>query len=369
MNNQSNITLSRSNLAYNLAAIRKLVGKNDTLCACIKANAYGHGLYQVLPELLNNKLDWFAVHTINEAAKVRDISSSINIIILGPINKKKDYIAAYKLRARFFIYNLEQLNAYSNFIKTKKQHKHPVHLKINTGLNRLGINEDEIKTALKLIKVNDINLEGIATHFATADVEPNNTKYKQQLALWQNIAKQITSQMDIKYVHAANSSTILKGLGPEVGVMHRPGMAIYGLSPVVSQRKALKPILRWEAEIVHINTIQKGETVSYGATWRARRKTTLAVIPIGYYDGLDRGLSNCGQVLINNTLCPIIGRICMDMTMIDITDLKQTVKVGQAITIIDDNQVSAYNLASMIDTIPYEVLARLNPISINRSFN
>lgn len=361
--NQSNIYLSKANLAHNLAYLRSKVAASDTLCVCVKANAYGHGLQLIATELMALNVDWLAIHTLNEGATLRNAGFTNNILVLGPLVEPKHWQAAHKLTARFFIYSLEQLKRYIDWQTDASQ---PLHLKINTGLNRLGFTLEQLPEALALIKNNRLNLEGVATHFATADREPDDPLFNRQMDVWQQAVTTVNESTTITYVHAANSSTVLKGLGPNVGTMHRPGMAVYGYSPVVSQRDQLKPVLTWKAPVVHTATVKPGETVSYGATWEAKRPSTIAILSVGYYDGLDRKLSNTGHVIINGERCPIVGRVCMDMTMIDTTDCAKPVTIGDEATLIDATTITAYDLAEQIDTIPYEVLARLNPISINR---
>lgn len=355
------IEISRKNLLSNLSGFKKLVGKNVKVACVIKANAYGHGLLEVA-SILKDKADMFAVDSLQEAMTLKASGVKKEILILGyiPIS---DLENAIQNGFSFVLYNFESLQKIFS-LSVKKVAK--VHLKIETGLNRQGIKISDLKKFVDIIKDNldKLKIEGIYTHFANIEgtLDPSFTKL-QIASLKKTLGILKTNGLSPKYTHiAATAATILY---PETHFnLVRVGIGLYGLLPSRETRIIdLKPVLSWKSIVAQTKTIKKGETVSYGRTWTASKDSKIAVIPVGYSDGFDRKLSNVGKVLIKGKYAPVIGRVAMDMFMVDISEIggvsleDEVVIIGQ----MGKLSISVEEIAEKVGTIQYEIVARINP--------
>lgn len=356
------VEISRANLLHNLRATQSLLGKKTKIVAIVKADAYGHGLGEVAKILGGEKGIYLGVDSIDEARALKMFGVKQPIIILGYISPTRRLEA---MQNNFHI-SLYSVSVVSNIVSLLKAHpkiKPHLHIKIETGTNRLGIPLREL-AKIKLFPP----IEGLYTHFA--DIE--NTRsvfYKDQLhefkkALW--ILKQ--RGIVLSFIHTAASAALLMHLETRLSLA-RLGVSLYGLWPssdvqhLMLNKIKLRPVLQWKTRIAQIKEIQKGETVGYDRTWRAKKKTRIAILPVGYYDGYDRGLSNCGEVLIKGNRAKVIGRICMNMIMIDITGIgakenDEAVLLG----VSGKEKITAEDIAKKIGTINYEIVSRINPL-------
>ena len=364
------VEVSKSALLHNVQVFRKSIGKNVKLAAVVKANAYGHDLAKIIP-ILKNKVDVFAVDNIDEALIVRSIDSSTPVLILGYTTLANIQIPIEN-DISFVVSNLETLRKIVS-LKLKKPAK--VHLKIETGLNRQGVKRKDISEFLRFIKIhkNQIILEGIYTHFANIEDTLDPSFAMEQLSEFKKALKIVKLEgFDPPLIHAAASAGTL--LYPDTHFsMVRVGFGIYGwwmsietrVSILAQKRNIiLKPVLTWKSLIAQIKQIEVGESVGYGQTWFAARKTKVAVIPVGYSDGYDRKLSNIGRVIINGHYANVIGRVAMNMIMIDVTDIPG-VRLEDEVALLgnkDGLKVSADEWAKKIGTINYEVVSRINPL-------
>ncbi len=367
--NKSWIEISKKALFHNINVFRKAVGKKVKIAAVIKANAYGHGLPE-MTNLLKGHVDILAVDNIEEALIIREIDKQVSILVLGYIPLSEIYLAIDN-EISFVVYNIETLE---QIVALKNKKLANVHLKIETGLNRQGVRKDNLKKIVTYIikNKNNIYLEGISTHFANIEDTLDSSYFKKQLTEFKD-ALAYVKKLGLKppMIHTAASAGTL--LYPETHFsMVRIGFGMYGwwMSTetrvmLMAQKKnlILKPVMTWKSIIAQIKEIDVGEAVGYGLTWFASRKTKIAIIPIGYSDGYDRKLSNIGRVIVNGKYAPVIGRVAMNMIVIDITDVGN-VRLEDEVALLgnmDGLKISADEIAKKIGTINYEVISRINP--------
>ena len=358
------IELSRSAFHHNLVVLKSQIG-NAELMPCIKANAYGHGLSLLAAALQKTAVDWVCVHSATEATAVRQAGYTKKILVLGPV-AVDDIPPIISASARFFLTSLDQLTAVYAALPADTKAM-PVHIKIDTGLHRLGFQNKELPELLDWLPSHPLFVvEGLATHFATADQRPDRALFDRQIERFQQARVLVEEQYPDILCHVANSSTTL--LEPSLHLFGtRTGLSIYGYIPnpaiPLPIPIQLQPVLQWKTRISSLTDVPEGETVGYGATWQATQPSRVAVLPIGYYDGLPRAASNTAQMIIRGQRAPIAGRVCMNMCMVDVTHIPGCA-VGDVVTIIgcDGNEaIWADEFAAAAQTTAYEALARLHP--------
>ena len=329
----------------------------------LKADAYGHGALQIAEALAEMQVRRFGVASPAEGIALRKHAFRHQILILGPLFPEQlPQIIAHRLTP---VISSPDLLPPLVQILSGQQEPYPVHIKIDTGMGRLGLAPDAVvdlvgSPAFK----GPLKVEGLMTHLADADNE-NEDYTKEQLAVLQSTLDRFESAgIKIPFVHAANSAAVIGHPSSHL-TMVRPGLALYGYAPAqrLCHRLDLKPVLTWKTKIAQVRTIQPGGSVSYARAYRATRPTTVAVLPIGYADGYSRALSNRGAVLIKGQRAPVVGRVCMDMTMVDVTHIP-SVRAGDAVTVIGSDgtgRITAQDLADWLNTIPYEILCAIGP--------
>lgn len=342
------IEISSQNLIYNLQQFRKKIGPKVKLMAVVKANAYGHGIKQVSQIAAKNGADWLGVNNLEEGLQIRQLDIKLPVLILGYVP-----LAALKTAAKnnlsLVVYNRETAKNLPAGAK--------VHFKIETGTNRQGIRPENARDFAKFCQKRGLKIEGIYTHFANIEDTTDYSFVMEQLEKF----KKIKIKAPLRHT-ACTAATILF---PQTFFnMVRVGIGLYGLLPSGEIEFQLKPVLTWKTKIAQVKIVPKGETVSYGRTWQASRRSKVAVLPIGYYDGYDRKLSNCGRVLIHGQFAPVVGRVCMNMTMVDVTDITDVELENEVVLIGKQgkNEIAAEELAQKIGTINYEVVSRINPL-------
>ncbi|MCH7878886.1 MAG: alanine racemase [candidate division Zixibacteria bacterium] len=375
------IELDKQALWHNVSFLRSLsaIVTDDSnsstplLCAAIKANAYGHGLREITSLLKKQQVEYIAVHSLAEAAEARKAGWTERILCVGYI-QRADSEQALGLNVEPTIYNLENLRAWAA-AADKQKTTALVHLKIETGANRQGISPDELTAFVQeLAGLPQIILRGVSTHFANIEDTTDRGFARLQLKRFRRaLAALEQNGLKPELRHCASSAAHL--VFPETRFdMIRCGIALYGhwpsketfLSfqhryPKLNGAGRLQPVLSLKCRIAQIKTIKKGDAVGYGLTFRAERKLKAAVLPVGYSDGLDRKLSNIGHALIGGQRVRIIGRVTMNNTVVDVTEVRD-VHIEQTATLIGvdgDEKIRAEDIASLIGTIQYEVLARL----------
>ena len=342
--------IKTKNLEKNYSLLIDKYGQNKKIIAIVKANAYGHGAKEISNFLKSKKISYLGVANLDEALELKKNGSNAKILIMGSITND-EIVKAIKLKIEFTIYDFSQIK----FLDKLKNIKINFHLKIDTGMNRLGLSKNEIAQAAKIFYKNkNFIMKGIYTHFAEADKKKSAFTKKQILTFKLCVEFFKKSISSIDFIHASNSSGIINYEDDFFNTI-RPGLFIYGLS----NEKNLKPVMSLMTKVIKIRELNKGDSVSYGRTYIAKRKMKIAVIPLGYADGLPRSLSNKGYLFCKGNKCKIIGRVCMDLTMIDVTNVKN-IRIGSNITIFDDKNQTAIDIAKIIQTIPYEVVCGIS---------
>jgi len=323
------IEISKKALLGNLRLIKKTIPKTTKIMAMVKANAYGHGLDIVAPVLAPH-IDFFGVNTIDEALKINHLKN--HILITSPISPS-NFSIAQKHHFSLCVPSLDYLNKLINY-------KLPIHLKINTGMNRLGISLVELLSALDTLKHSKLIPEGIYTHFHSSDTNPKSTL--SQLDQFNQAVFQAKYNFPKILAHCANSSAIFNY--PQTHLdMVRPGLALY------------TNVLSLYCRTIQTRKISSSDTVGYSATYKSTKDGLMSVLPIGYSDGYDRKLSNNGRVWSGGSYFPIIGRISMNFTTIKAPNITSPIElIGSHIT--------AEEIANLTGTINYEILSRLSPL-------
>lgn len=349
------IRVSAEALRHNLLHYRALF-PGQAICPVLKANAYGHGLVEVARVLDPLKPEFFVVDSLYEAYKLESAGIKSMILVLG-------YTLPENLEGRRFPFHFAVSDLESARVLAAQGNS--VHLKIETGMNRMGFAVKELETVLPIFKEMGLKIEGVLTHLADADNEASDAYTQHQVALFKEAVRVVREVgFDPEWIHAGQSAGAFK-VGA-VGNMVRVGLGMYGISPfeatdsVVGALSALRPVMEWVSTVVGIRPIKQGDRVGYNGTFVAERDSTLAVVPMGYYEGFPRALSSKGIMEIRGELCPVVGRVCMNYTMIDVSDVPG-VNVGDEVTVYSaggsNGVVSAARLAN---TIPYELMVRLS---------
>ena len=362
------IELSQENLIHNIEVIRSFCGRKTSLSALLKANAYGHGIEPMAELFSKAGIDCFSVHSFDEALRVKATGFSKKIILIGPQTEEQMKMSILK-GFEVILYNFESVEFLKSFSKTCKK---PIklHVKIETGTYRQGIPLKDLPRFIQeLKKIKNLCLKGISSHFANIEDTSDTTYYKHQMDLFnQAHALFIKEGLVPEERHIACSAAVL--LYPETLMERaRPGIALYGylsspeLAFALKLPKPLKPVLSWKTRIAQIKTVAQNEGVGYGLTYKTTRETRLGILPVGYYDGFDRRFSNLAYVLVHGKRAPIRGRICMNLCMVDLTDIPEASLMDEVILIGTSGKeiLTADQLASWSNTISYEILARLNP--------
>jgi alanine racemase len=364
------VEIDASAIGRNLEAFRSVVNAGTALMAVVKANAYGHHIEVVAP-IAARYADWLGVNNLEEALAVKELGISRPVAILGHTELDRlDYVVSGEFRQ--VVYREDVAAALSASAKNRGTTAR-VHLKVETGTHRQGIAVDALANfASKVLELPNLEIEGIYTHFANIEDTLDPTfaqfqidEFRRALAIVEGAGAHPS------WIHASATSGAL--LYPETGFnMIRVGIGTYGIWPSRETQLAarergrllsLTPALSWKTRIAQIKAIKPGEFVGYGLTYQASHPMKIAILPIGYYDGYDRRLSNCGRVLAGGRAVPVIGRVMMNMIAIDVTDVE--VKLDDEVVLIGrqgNAEIRVEELAEKSGTIAYEVLARINPL-------
>lgn len=351
------VLISANNLIHNLREYQRQYPKLS-FAPVLKSNAYGHGLVPVAQILDKEDIAFFVVDSLFEAMILRNEGVKSRILVIGYTSAEN--INSSKLSdVAFTITSLEHLQNIARAVTKEKN----FHLKIDTGMNRQGILQNQIAEAIKIIQGGKyINLEGICSHLADADNE-NDSFTKLQIGQWQSIVKIFKDKFpEIKYYHLAASAGVFYADYLE-GNAVRLGLGLYGFNASPFVKLDLKPVLRIESIISSVKSVAAGESVGYGLTYKTAKPAKIATVPAGYFEGIDRRLSNKGFLKIGEYFCPIIGRVSMNITTIDVSAVPD-VGLGDKVSIVSDNQDdknSIANIADLAQTIPYEILVHIPP--------
>jgi alanine racemase len=366
------IEISKNALKHNITQTRTLISNTTKLIAVVKANAYGHGLVEV-SDIIADDIDYLAVVNSDEARQLRKANIHTPILVLGYITEDRDELQwLIQERVEVVVNSLSHAQRISKLIdELATSGELRIHVKLDTGMGRMGIlPENSVSYIKKINQLPHLHLKGVESHFA--DVV-NHKKYAQeQLQKFLDIKYQLfREKIEPSLFHIAKTEAIF-----DYGESHldavRLGIGLYGLWPdkkLIDRVKTahpeflLKRVLSWKCKILQVKEYPKDTYIGYGCTYKTKHKTKIAILPVGYYEGYDRRLSNKGEVLIRGKRCPILGRVCMNMSMVDVTDVSGVKRSDEAVLIgkQEDEEITADEMAEWLDTINYEVVTRINP--------
>ncbi len=362
------VEVNSASLRHNFSAVKSIIPKDAHIMAVIKANAYGAGAIKASEIFLQEGANYLGVATLDEALELRSHFSKTPILILGySPNSNASMLIDNDLSA--MIFSLEQAEVFSQ-MALKSQKRLKIHLKIDTGMHRLGLepNFKSIETIKKIRALKGLEIEGIFTHLSNADANIK-THAKNQMKAFNAFLEQLLDQkIEFQYRHAYNSAGILSlcnGNENRLLNLYRPGIMLYGFYPSNGMKETcptiLKNVISLKAQIVQIRSVKKGEFIGYGEHFYTNEETLVGVLALGYADGLMRALGNRIQVAINNQLAPLIGKVCMDQCFIKLNNIQA--KEGDEVILFGDKSANANDaseIAALLNTIPYETISTLS---------
>lgn len=355
-------------LRHNVATLREHAGPGVGIMAVVKANAYGHGVVELAREL-RYLVEMFGVANIAEAIQLRRVAADSPIILLGPaLPEEREPL----VRNGFIpvVSSLEEARIYAGLVqRLKLPAPFSIHLKIDTGMGRIGIwHEEAAEVVRAILALPALRIAGVATHLPSADEDAAWTRH--QLECWDAVLAELRNTgLDVPVVHSLNSAGII--LFNELGTAEsrsrgdfiRPGLVLYGCSPVPAFQERLQPVLAWKSRISLLRQVPAGRTVSYGRTFTTPAPMRIATVCAGYADGYPRHLSNTGaEVLIGGRRCAVLGRVTMDQLLVDATAVPEAV-VGDEVVLLGrqgDEEISATELAQKAGTIPWEIFTAIS---------
>jgi alanine racemase len=361
---QTHVQVHLDNICANIESIRRTVGPKRKILIAVKANAYGHGAVEVSRMAAEIGVDFLGIATVPEAMQLRQAGISLPILKFGP-TFYEEIETALKNDVTLPVCSIESATE-TQRVSSKLNKKSPIHIKIDTGMGRVGVSVEEAPQFAQLVEREcpNLYLEGLFTHLPvsdSADQAYTIEQVKRFRACVDEIERTIGRKLDL--VHCANSGAVLGH--PDAWMdMVRPGIMIYGYYPDKTTPRTidLKPGLSFLTRVSFIKKVTEGDSIGYGRTWFAPVDTWIATIPVGYADGFNRLFSNSGQVLINGAPFPIVGRVCMDQSMVDLGP-ETIVKIGDPVVLIGksgDNEITCDEWAEKLYTITYEITCQIN---------
>jgi len=354
------VLINSSALKYNFNSLQKSHPEAE-ICPVLKSNAYGHGLKQVAPIFDKLGAPFLIVDSLYEAYELYKLRIKTPILIIGYTSPENFKVK--RLPFHYVVFDLhlaEVLNKYQPHCK--------VHIFIDTGMNREGVEVERLRKFVRDIKkLKNIRIDGLCSHFADADNPSTTESVEAQIGLYKGALQILKDEgVNPKWRHISASSGSIK-VNDKTFNMIRAGIALYGISPLIKKDKyyrrvKLKPALKFISTIVQIKEVTKGNGVGYNYTFKVKKNMKIAILPAGYYEGVDRRLSNTGLVKVNSKYCPIVGRVSMNMATIDVSRVGE-IKVGDKVVIYSDlarDKNSIYNSAKLVGTIPYELITKLS---------
>jgi alanine racemase len=367
------VEISRSALVHNIREFRRIVGRKRLFLAVVKANAYGHGLVETSAIAVAEGVDWLGVNSVEEGVALRDAGIGAPVLVLGyaPLGVLEE-AAARDLRLT--VYNRETVRRLAA-LSARSGRRVRLHVKVETGTWRQGVVPKDLAAFVRDIRKHQgLVVEGLSSHFANIEDTTKHDYPRLQLDCYRTACRELEAAgVSVPMKHMSCTASTILFQEPEFNLA-RVGIGLYGLWPsketylssVLEKKEppSLKPVLSWKARIAQIKKVPSGAFIGYGCTYRTTRPTVLAVIPVGYYDGYDRRLSNAAHVLIKGRRAPVRGRVAMDFFMADVTDIPG-VKLEDEATLLGADgreRIAAEDLAALAGTIGYEILARINPL-------
>ena len=361
--------ISLAALRQNYCGLKQHLGAQINICAVIKADAYGHGATACALALQEEGAGWFGVTSLDEAIPLRDFGIRARILLMTGFwpGEQEELI---RLDLTPTIWTAEQVSLLEKSSAALGSHAHSVHLKIDTGMGRLGVSLAELPQLCTAVQASThLRLEGVSTHLASSEVLDDPSVDEQLRAFERARAILRDAGFDPPLVHLANTSAMLSRRQTWHNMV-RPGLALYGYQlPPQQDGKylpgrvlPLQPVLSWKTRILSIRNIAANQAIGYGGTFRTKSASRIAVLPLGYADGLNRQLSSRGRVIVRGNYAPIVGRISMDLTLVDVTAISGACE-GDEVTLIGSSggiEVTAHEHAELCGTIPYEILCAIS---------
>ncbi len=361
----SRLSIDLDALRHNFRQARALAQGQPVLCV-VKANAYGHGLIPVSRVLADEGGAWLGVATVAEGVALREAGIDLPILLMGGFlgGDEAAEMVRHRLTPALFT---DELIAPLARAATDAGTTLAVHVKVDTGMGRIGYGTDHAVAAIQRIAATPgLRVEGVFSHFAEADLADSPAALEQlerMVSLYRELGDLARA---IPIWHVANSAALMRRLGVD-GVpagLFRPGIMLYGERPGAGFLPSvpLQPVARWTARLIQVKTVPPGTAISYGRTFVTTRTSRIGTLPVGYADGFRRALSNNGSVLIRGRHAPVVGRVCMDMAMVDVTDFDD-VRIGETAVLLGrdgDNEISATDMGSACDTIAYDILCGIS---------
>lgn len=379
------VEIKKDALAHNIKEFKRITSHSDgsentkptRIAPCVKSNAYGHGLVETSKIFVEAGADWLTVNSLREAEELRSAGIEVPIYVMG-YTLKSDLKKAWKLNVRLIVYSRETIDALAEIAeKFSSEFSEPInlHIKVETGNNRQGVREDELVDFAKYILEKGkgkLVIEGLATHFANIEDTTDHSYAFMQLERFKTASEMLKQNgINVPIMHCANSAATI--LFPETHLdMCRIGISSYGMWPSKETFVAyqsgrsdgfeLRPAFTWKSVVAQVKKVPKNEFIGYGCSCRTARDTLVAIVPVGYYDGYDRKLSNNAHVLIHGQRAKLLGRVCMNIIMVDVTDIA-SVQAEDEVVLIGEtpsDSISPEEFASWIGSINYEVTTRVN---------
>lgn len=365
---QTILDVNLSNLVHNFNYYKARVPQGTRIICMVKAFGYGVGSYEIARTLQEQRCDYLAVAVVDEGKALREKGISMPIMVMNPERSTFARLIEYRLQPE--IYSLSLLEGFIKAADALGEHHYPIHLKWDTGMHRMGLNvgmEDDLLVLLQ--QTSSVRVASIFTHLAVADDKTEDAFTLQQLSKLQEISRRLSAALPYPfYTHALNTAGITRFTDHAMDMV-RLGIGLYGISPIADEAEGLRPVAGLRTVILQVQNVPAGDTIGYGRRGKVSRPSRIAVIPIGYADGIDRKLGN-GNISFrtaDGTLVPTIGNICMDTLMLDVTDAPSAIE-GSEVTVFDET-LPIERLSETIGTIPYEILSRLSPRVARRYFN
>jgi len=366
------VELDSDAIRWNLEQFRSRLDDGASLAPVVKSNAYGHGILQVAEILRDAAVEWMCVNRVEEAVELREAGHRCAILVLGYIPLEAlDLVVRHELRP--VVYNPQTVQRLAE-LTVGAATPLPVHVKLETGTYRQGVGEADLGEFVQaIVQAPGLLLEGASTHFANIEDTTDHGFAERQIETFHRMARSVEETVGRPLIrHAACSAAALLFSRTHLNLV-RLGISLYGIWPsretFVSCKDRgkptldLRPALTWKTRIAQIKQVDEGCFVGYGCTHRTTRDSSVAVLPLGYHEGYDRGLSGVAHVLIRGRRAPMLGRICMNMCMVDVTDIDGALLEDEVVLLGSqgEERISAEQLAAWCSTIPYEILARIHP--------
>ncbi len=356
--------VSLSALQQNFLQVQRHIGDHVTVCAVVKADAYGHGAVECALALEEEGADWLGVTSLDEAIPLREAGVLTRILLMTGFWRGEE-AEIIRLRLTPTLWEAGQIESLNKASAALKVNRFPIHLKVDTGMGRLGVSIEDLPEVCEVLKSSsNLMLEGVSTHLASSEVL-DAASVKQQLQRFTEARSMLRDAgFDPPLVHAANTAAVISRK-ETLYSMVRPGIALYGYflpfengGNLTNFDFEVTPALNWKTRILSLRKMPANQALGYGGTYVTRAPLTIAVLPVGYADGLNRQLSSRGRVIVRERYAPIVGRISMDLTLVDVTDIPG-IAVGDEVVLLGSSNglsVDAMEHAKLANTTPYEIL-------------